>query len=218
MRSAATIARRSPASASRASWPIRFHRAFGDRNFKAGPFSPPDDPERETAALRAELAALRERFAADADEAQKARLRAEEEARRRLTAEEQARAAADERALWEQLATEADRKVAEALSEVAALRTAAASVAPVAIAEATQQAAAAADKIDLDEQETRRLIDRQLRDAGWEADTERLRHANGARPQAGRFMAIAEWPTRNRPADYLLFAGLRPVAGWDATG
>ena len=62
------------------------------------------------------------------------------------------------------------------------------------------------------EADTRRLIDRQLRDAGWEADTETLRHSRGARPQVGRQMAIAEWPTANGPADYVLFDGLAPLA------
>jgi type I restriction enzyme R subunit len=66
--------------------------------------------------------------------------------------------------------------------------------------------------IYLDEAATRQLIDRQLRQAGWEADTVNLRYANGTRPQKGRNLAIAEWPTRSGPADYVLFIGLMPVA------
>jgi len=37
---------------------------------------------------------------------------------------------------------------------------------------------------------TRQLIDAQLRQAGWEADTVNLRYASGARPQKGRNLAI----------------------------
>ena len=32
-----------------------------------------------------------------------------------------------------------------------------------------------------------------------------LRHANGARPEYGKAMAIAEWPTARGPVDYALF-------------
>ena len=62
------------------------------------------------------------------------------------------------------------------------------------------------------EAETRFLIDQQLRQVGWEADTENLRFSKGTRPAKGRNMAIAEWPTdstvgnRGR-ADYALFIG-----------
>ncbi len=71
--------------------------------------------------------------------------------------------------------------------------------------------------LDLSESESRYLIDAQLRKAGWEADTPNLKFANGTRPQAGRNMAIAEWPTAEDEtgkrgfADYMLFAGLIPV-------
>ncbi|WP_064604443.1 type I restriction-modification system endonuclease [Photobacterium sp. J15] len=77
---------------------------------------------------------------------------------------------------------------------------------------------AAARKLDLSEQETRYLIDRQLREAGWDADSVNLRYANGTRPQVGRNLAIAEWPTgidetgHTGFADYVLFVGLIPVA------
>jgi type I restriction enzyme R subunit len=61
------------------------------------------------------------------------------------------------------------------------------------------------------EAETRLVIDRQLREAGWEADTEALNYANGTRPEAGRNIAIAEWPFQGKPADYVLFAGKKLV-------
>jgi hypothetical protein len=55
-------------------------------------------------------------------------------------------------------------------------------------------------EVHLDEQATRRIIDAQIRDA------------NGTRPVKGHNVAIAEWPTANGPADYVLFVGLLPVA------
>ncbi len=67
------------------------------------------------------------------------------------------------------------------------------------------------------EAETRVLIDEQLRQVGWEADTEHLRYSKGTRPQKGRCIAIAEWPTdspngKGGFADYALFIDLKLVA------
>ncbi len=72
-------------------------------------------------------------------------------------------------------------------------------------------ARSASTKIDLDEAATRELIDQQLRDSGWEADTKTLRYSAGTRPAKGRNLAIAEWPTASGPADYALFVGLTLV-------
>jgi len=62
--------------------------------------------------------------------------------------------------------------------------------------------------MQLSEEETRVIIDYQLRCAGWQADTCGLRYALGARPEKNASKAIAEWPTETGPADYALFAGL----------
>ncbi len=62
--------------------------------------------------------------------------------------------------------------------------------------------------ITLAEDETRVIIDYQLRSAGWQADTVTLRHSLGTRPEKGVNKAIAEWQTETGPADYALFAGL----------
>lgn len=74
----------------------------------------------------------------------------------------------------------------------------------------------AAKKMGLSEAETRVLIDEQLRNAGWEADTINLRYSKGTRPKKGRNMAIAEWPTvsednKNGFIDYALFIGEKLV-------
>ena len=42
------------------------------------------------------------------------------------------------------------------------------------------------------EAETRKFIDEQLRQVGWEADTYNLRYSKGTRPVKGRNIAIAE--------------------------
>jgi type I restriction enzyme R subunit len=58
------------------------------------------------------------------------------------------------------------------------------------------QAQVAEAQINLDERETRRLIDAQLRAAGWKVDSELLTYQNGTRPQKGKNLAIAEYPTK----------------------
>lgn len=75
----------------------------------------------------------------------------------------------------------------------------------------TQQASSS---FDLNEDLTRILIDQQLSEAGWEADSLDLIYSKGARPEKGKNKAIAEWPTSSPKAcaDYVLFAGLLPVA------
>nr|WP_314995319.1 type I restriction-modification system endonuclease [uncultured Capnocytophaga sp.] len=65
--------------------------------------------------------------------------------------------------------------------------------------------------LQLSEAETRQLIDAQLCEAGWQADTEHLRYSKGTRPEKGKNLAIAEWPTDRGFADYALFAGLQLV-------
>lgn len=79
-----------------------------------------------------------------------------------------------------------------------------------------QQAAKAASQRQKTEAETRYIIDQQLRQVGWEADTENLRFSDGTRPAKGRNLAIAEWPTdstvgNHGRADYALFIGLQFV-------
>lgn len=87
--------------------------------------------------------------------------------------------------------------------------------------ERRKQSALAAGKRQPSEAETRYLIDEQLRKVGWKADTEQLRYSKGTRPEKGRNMAIAEWPTDSQVgnrgyADYALFVGTELIATIDA--
>lgn len=73
-----------------------------------------------------------------------------------------------------------------------------------------------ADKINLTEKETRYLIDEQLRKVGWEADSINIKYSNGVRPQKGKKLAIAEWPTDSKVGnggrvDYAVFVGTQLV-------
>ncbi|MHC5859760.1 type I restriction endonuclease [Nostoc sp.] len=171
---------------------IWFHRAFGGgRNFDPGGFIPPPDPKIETETLKAELARLRE-------EAQRHLVIAETEAQRRTSAED--------------LAREAQAKVQEVLQHLAEIQAQAQNQSQQTIQQTITQAQVAESGVLLDERETRRLIDIQLRAAGWEADSEELTYQNGVHPHKGRNLAIAEYPTANGRADYALFCGLQIVA------
>lgn len=82
--------------------------------------------------------------------------------------------------------------------------------------ERKRQAWKSSDLRNMTEAETRFMIDEQLREVGWEADTENLRHAYGTRPEKGKNLAIAEWPTDSLQGnsgyvDYALFIGERMV-------
>ncbi|MDM1679857.1 type I restriction-modification system endonuclease [Myroides odoratimimus] len=67
-----------------------------------------------------------------------------------------------------------------------------------------------ASKIEWNELETRiHLIDEQLRQAGWECDTESINFkTHRILPEKGKYKAIAEWPCGGKYADYALFVGL----------
>ena len=83
------------------------------------------------------------------------------------------------------------------------------------VAQLQQKSQQAADNLNLSEAETRAIIDQQLQEVGWEADTLALRYnkdeTKGTRPQVGRNLAIAEWQTTSGPADYALFVGMTLV-------
>lgn len=182
-----------------------FHRTFANPNFKSGPFVPPKAPEDESAELRFELLALQKDL--QAYEASH-----HETSQRLLEMEAQLRAAKDEQAFWEQMAEETEQAKVSLEQRLIEQQVNAAGQPRsnrTRIANAATQAATA---IQLDEPATRQIIDGQLRQAGWEVDSQNIRHATGSRPVKGRNIAIAEWPTGSGPADYVLFVGMTPLA------
>ena len=119
-------------------------------------------------------------------------------------------------AFWQQMAAEVETEKAALQQRLTTKQVAAAVLPPRAVSSWVQASTVAATKLHLDEAETRLLIDDQLRLAGWTVDSENLRYAKGSRPQKGKNLAIAEWPTATGPADYVLFVGLVPMAAVEA--
>lgn len=198
---------------------VWFHRSFGNKpDFKPGPFVLPDDPSQRLIALQQKISELNDELqsaqAAQSSQAEVAALRDAEAAQER----EMARRAAEERGIFESLAEEASQRYATLKaafdSQMAQAPKPPAQAEVDALAE---RASVAAKKVVMDEAATRKIIDLQLLDAGWDADTVSLTYAKGTRPAPNKNIAIAEWPTKGRQsADYILFAGLTPIAAVEA--
>jgi type I restriction enzyme, R subunit len=196
---------------------VWFHRSFGgDRKFDAGSFVVPPDPATAEKELLDELNRLRDAEVAARNKAENLQATLETELRQKAEAETAAKLAFDDLDAALELAAESEQQLEAERQEfhqrLAELQSKAAA-APVEQRKAKITVANQEDAhLDLDEQATRHIIDAQLREAGWEADSQTLRHSKGTRPVKGRNIAIAEWPTANGPADYCLFAGLMPIA------
>ncbi|WP_420392111.1 type I restriction-modification system endonuclease [Acuticoccus sp.] len=161
-------------------------------------FVPPPARADDSAELKEAIAELQERLAAAEGQAARAMSAMEEASTARLSAEERATQAEEERQILEELALEAERRATTEPTTDERIAFAAA-------------AAQAARSLDLDEADTRLIVDEQLRTAGWDADTVKLRYSEGTRQQCNRNLAIAEWPTANGPADFALFVGEKLV-------
>jgi type I restriction enzyme R subunit len=185
---------------------VWFHRSYGNvSGFKPGPFVPPAPPADATAPLTAEIEELRRQVRESTDSAAKEQLARQEAETARLQAISEAQAQRDERAFWEQYATETEAGLRQTEAALKAAQAAAQAAPALQLDLLRQFASEQAENIELDEATTRILIDDQLRAAGWIVDSALLRHAAGVRPEPGRAIAIAEWPTETGPVDYALF-------------
>ncbi len=191
---------------------VWYRRTYGrDPNFRPAPFVPPRASTDIDQATQAELATLRAQVREAEAQLAAAHASADELAKARAAAEELARQAAADRAVWEQTAAEMGANQTELARKLAELQKAAEAQPQQLQMEFKQAGLQAASRLELDERQTRRLIDVQLIDAGWEADSDKLSYQAGARPEEGRNVAIAEWPSEGGRADYALFVGLTCV-------
>jgi type I restriction enzyme R subunit len=191
-----------------------FHRALGkgdNKNQKVGPFVEPTRPDHEY-----RLAQLSSALESKAEEARTAYQLADAERSMREAVEARAAITAEEKTVWAQLAQEEEserlRLSAEFEQTLARVQAESKTRTPAESSVIERSLAGASQAIVLDESETRAIIDAQLTESGWEADTENQSFGKGARPEAGKCKAIAEWPTATGPADYILFHGLTPLA------
>lgn len=205
---------------------VWFHQSFGKSGiqFTPGPFIPPTDPSEQLRQLQSEIAKLQ-------TELQQANIQLGSSqqlhdllARERAEYEALAIAMDEESRTLEQQASKQEEEIARQKQEyetkIKALQAELAAQDEKARNESRKRfnrnTQAATKHIVLDEALTRILIDQQLNEAGWEADSELISYKKGVRPEKGKNLAIAEWPTiyegKICPADYILFAGLTPIA------
>lgn len=194
-----------------------FHNQFGGdkaKGFKLESFVRPQDPSEKVRQLEESLLELQKQTKTTEDRLSRAEQQQQIEAQKAAAEQQRAEAMASDSKLWEQIATEHEAKLAEYRAKMDAANTA--YLQNFTKLEKQQQAEqirrVEKSTLQLNEAETRVLIDQQLIEAGWEADTVNLKYSKGARPIANANRAIAEWPTDSGPADYVLFIGLTPVA------
>lgn len=196
---------------------IWFHKQFGGdkaKGFKPRPFVKPADPSEKVRQLEESLLELQKQYQTTADRLANAEELTRVEAEKAGAEKQRAETMADESKIWEQIATEHEAKLVEYRAKMDAANVV--YLARFAGLGKQQQAeqirSVEKSTLQLSEAETRVIIDEQLIEAGWEADSVNLKYAKGARPIANMNRAIAEWPTDSGPADYVLFMGLTPVA------
>ncbi|TNC91610.1 MAG: type I restriction-modification system endonuclease, partial [Thalassolituus sp.] len=205
---------------------VWFHQSFGKQGtaFKPGPFVAPSDPSADLRELQAQISKLSnelEQANQELTESQQLNdliVREKAEYEELLDVMDEESKATAEQTVAIEAALAAQEKEYEA--KLTALREQIKEQDSQAQSKQRQQVSsktqAATQHIVLDEELTRILIDTQLIEAGWEADSTDLTYQRGVRPEKGKNLAIAEWPTEHLGqkgrADYVLFAGLTPIA------
>ncbi|MBR1614621.1 MAG: type I restriction-modification system endonuclease [Treponema sp.] len=173
---------------------VWFMQVYGDGSFRSEPFVKPERPKRVPDYTR--LVLNQERKIEEQNEA--IANKESELAETNALLAERDKLLAEQQAIIEKLTKEREaQKVVTPQSTLTKQ-------------DRQHSSAAAISNTKLTEDETRKLIDDQLRKVGWEADTVNLRYSKGTRPQKGRKIAIAEWPVKSTKtaddrADYALF-------------
>jgi len=189
---------------------VWFHKSFGSNpDLAKGPFIPPPDPTQADTDLKKELQQLRKQLAqVQVTSLQKATMVEHQEMEIQKMYEDLNAAISLAQESEEQFLAEKQKH-----QEYLVALQAKAKAEPASIKLALVKAGTADQEIDLNEADTRKIIDAQLREAGWETDTKKLTYKKGVRPAKGKNMAISEWPTDNGKgwADYVLFKGLTAI-------
>jgi type I restriction enzyme R subunit len=161
---------RTALAALKITWQISvwFHRTFKNPAYKSGAFIPPQAPRDESDDLRVDLERLTKELA-------EYRVAHHEAVQHLESTEAKLREAKDEQSFWEQMAVEAENAKAALAKQLTAQQALTVTQSKETVAAFVAAANTAATAIHLDEAETRKLIDQQLRQAGWEADSATIR-------------------------------------------
>lgn len=198
---------------------VWYHQTFGKptQGWKPGAFKTPEDPGKHLRELEDKVGQLERERKASRDALNVTQALKEAEAQKSEELKTYLENIQEEKEIWEKLAQEqednfnrAQKAFEQEQQRVAELQKQQSDLAKQQFKQARE--AIKKTKWYETEEETRIRIDAQLRSAGWQADTELLTYKKGARPEKGLNKAIAEWPTSDGRADYILFRGLTPIA------
>ncbi|WP_144156023.1 type I restriction-modification system endonuclease [Paraburkholderia sp. BCC1885] len=194
---------------------IWFHQSFGKQgaSFQVGPFIPPPDPSAHLRSLQTEIDQLKAELNSTARTIESNRELADLVAQEKEVYAALALQMETEAQIYKELALEQEATLKKAQHDFETQLQALQQQIDAQQTKQTQASTQQASKLLLmNEEVTRILIDKQLTEAGWQADTQELTYAKGARPETGKNKAIAEWPTLGKQAaDYMLFSGLIPI-------
>jgi type I restriction enzyme R subunit len=198
---------------------IWYHQSFGKNAnaFKPGPFATPADPSTPLRDLQNQIDQLKTQLSESSQQLesnqQLAELMTREATEYAVLAEQMDAESREHKQLALTHEAELNRLRSEFEQRLKALQQEL-QAKPQASQQVLRKTQQASSSFDLSEDLTRILIDQQLIEAGWQADSLDLTYGKGARPEKGRNKAIAEWPTSSPKAcaDYVLFAGLMPIA------
>lgn len=205
---------------------IWFHQSFGKQGtaFKAGPFVLPADPSSDLRILQTEIEKLKADLTQANVELDSSKQlndlinqeKTEYEALA-LAMDEESKQFSGQATAHEQALLQQKKKYEAKLQELQKkLDLQGEKAAATQKQQVSSNIRSASQQIVLSEELTRILIDQQLTEAGWPADSQEQTFKSGARPEKGVNKAIAEWPTNYNGeggrADYVLFHGLMPIA------
>ena len=196
-----------------------FHKIFGeDKNFKPGKFVKPQDPSAGLRELEERIRIMEAEKSKASERINAAEKLHQAETEKLKVEKQRATLMAEERSVWEAIAEEQEQQLNQLKQQHEAANKTHVVEFTAQPAEVKAEAIKVIEKspFEMNEAETRLLIDAQLRESEWIVDSENQTYGKGARPEKGHNKAIAEWPTKTGPADYLLFNGLTPVAAIEA--
>ena len=192
---------------------VWFFKTFIDSEVKLGPFVPPIAKDSIDTESKTELERLRKLYEDAETNARHLEDKFANEKELRLAAESDRQKAFQDVEAALELADEQSQEYTKQISDLKARLAETSQATKPTVHESKQMVAAgqAVANKELSEDDTREIIDMELRRAGWIVDSGKIRHSKGFRPQKNKNYAIAEWPTETGPADYVLFVGLMPI-------
>jgi type I restriction enzyme R subunit len=177
---------------------IWFETSFGKQGtaFKPGPFISPQDPSKHLRDLQVQIDQLTAQLKDASQSLESSQHLSDLVAQKKESYETLALQMDAEAKTYKELALEQEAALKQAQQVFdAKLKELQQKLDATQVSQAKASTQKATQQLVLSEDLTRILIDKQLMEAGWEADSIELKYGKGVRPERGKNKAIAEWPT-----------------------